>query len=47
MKYYQKRKHWILKIVILVIIGVATLFAICDCSPSAKDQEVTITYERS
>ena len=47
MKYAQKRNNWILKILILIIIGIAILFAVCDCTPSPKDQEITIVYERS
>ena len=47
MKYYEKRKHLISKIVLLAIVLAAVFFAICDCTPQQKTEEVTITYERS
>ena len=46
MKYYEKRRHLITKIVVIAIIGVALFFALCDCAPKTTSQQVTITYTK-
>ena len=44
MKYYERRKHLITKIVIALIIGIALFFALCDCAPKTTSQQVTLTF---
>ena len=46
MKYYEKRKHLITKIVLVVILGIIVFFAVCDCTPKSQLQEKEITFER-
>ena len=44
MKYYEKRKHLITKILIALIIATALFFALCDCAPKTTSQQITITF---
>ncbi len=46
MKSTDKNNHIITKVVALILGAVATFFAICDFSPSEKEQEIVITHER-
>ena len=46
MKYYEKRRHLVTKIIVVAIVGIALFFALCDCTPKATQQQVTITYEK-
>jgi len=47
MKYYEKRKHIITKLLLVTLIGLAIFFALCDCAPKPQTQEVTVVFERS
>ena len=47
MKYAEKRKHLITKVLILALIGVAVLFAVCDCTPKPQERQVSISFERN
>ena len=46
MKYYEKRKHLITKLLICLILGIFIFFAVCDCAPKSQPNQVTIVYER-
>ena len=46
MKYYEKRKHLITKIVLGLCVITLLFFALCDCAPTPKTTEVVITYEK-
>jgi len=46
MKTTEKNNHLITKLVALILGAIATFFAICDFSPSEKEQEIVITHER-
>ena len=46
MKYYEKRKHLITKIVVLLLIATGLFFALCDCAPKQKTNEVVVTFEK-
>ena len=46
MKYYEKRKHLLIKVSAGIVIALALFFALCDCSPKTTSQEVTITFQR-
>ena len=47
MKYYERRKHLITKLLLGVIVLSALFFALCDCAPKPQPQEVSVTFERS
>ena len=47
MKYYEKRKYLAVKIIVLILILIALFFALCDCTPSQREERLSITYERS
>ncbi len=44
--YEKKHKHLITKIIIIILVGFALFFALCDCTPKATSQQVVITYEK-
>ena len=46
MKYYEKRKHLITKIVLGACVVGLLFFALCDCAPTPKTNEVVVTFER-
>ncbi|MBQ3695539.1 MAG: hypothetical protein II938_01020 [Alphaproteobacteria bacterium] len=46
MKYYEKRRHLITKLVLGLLVAIAIFFALCDCAPKSQPNEVTITFER-
>ena len=46
MKYYEKRKHLFIKISVAIVVGLALFFALCDCSPKATHNEVTVTFQK-
>ncbi|MBQ4471939.1 MAG: hypothetical protein II942_01665 [Alphaproteobacteria bacterium] len=46
MKYAEKRKHLITKVIIALIIGTALLFAVYDCAPKSQERQVTVAFER-
>jgi len=47
MKYHEKRKHLITKILLIFILLFALFFALFDCAPKPQPQEVVVTFERS
>ena len=47
MKYAEKRKHLISKILVAIIIAVALFFAVCDCTPKSKEVQTTVVFERN
>lgn len=46
MKYYEKRKHLITKILIGLIVILALFFALCDCTPKSTTQEIVVTFNK-
>lgn len=47
MKYHEKRKHVLIKIIIGLIILLGLFFALCDCAPKQQPQETVIVFERN
>ncbi len=47
MKYHEKRKHLITKLLLGIIILLGLFFALCDCAPTPQPQEKVIVFERN